>query len=223
MTFSDEWNLVYKKNLQINNWPFSELISYTKRFYKLKKSKFSVLELGCGSGPNIPFFLSLNAEYFGIDGSTIIINKLKKKYPKLKNNLFSGDFTREIPFTKKFDLIVDRSSLTHNSIMDIKNCLQLIHKKLKTNGKFIGIDWFSTNNFEYRNGNKTSDPFTKNNFKTGRWKGVGNVHFSNKKHLLNLFENFKIEILDEKITTRKIPDNKENFGVWNIVAKKKII
>ena len=30
MTFSDEWNLVYKKNLQINNWPFSELISYTK-------------------------------------------------------------------------------------------------------------------------------------------------------------------------------------------------
>ena len=223
MTISNGWNSVYKKNLQINNWPFSELISYTKQFYKLKKSKFSVLELGCGGGGNIPFFLSLNAEYFGIDGSAIIINKLKKKYPKLKNNLFSGDFTHEILFTKKFDLIVDRSSLTHNSIMDIKNCLQLIHKKLKTNGKFIGIDWFSTNNFEYRNGNKTSDPFTKNNFKTGRWKGVGNVHFSNKKHLLNLFENFKIEILDEKITTRKIPNNKENFGVWNIVAKKKII
>ena len=221
MTFSNEWNLVYKKNLQINNWPFSELISYTKRFYKLKKSKFSVLELGCGSGPNIPFFLSLNAEYFGIEGSRIIINKLKKKYPKLKNNLFSGDFTREIPFTKKFDLIVDRSSLTHNSKMDIKNCLQLIHKKLKTNGKFIGIDWFSTNHFEYRNGNKTSDPFTKNNFKTGQFKKVGNVHFSNKKHLLNLFENFKIEILDEKIVKRKIPNNKENLAAWNIVVKKK--
>jgi SAM-dependent methyltransferase len=220
MTFSDEWNLVYKKNLQINNWPFSELISYTKRFYKLKKSKFSVLELGCGSGPNIPFFLSLNAEYFGIDGSRIIINKLKKKYPKLKNNLFSGDFTREIPFTKKFDLIVDRGAMTHNSTMDIKNCLQLIRKKLKTNGKFIGIDWFSTNHFEYRNGNKTSDPFTKNNFKTGQFKKVGNVHFSNKKHLLNLFENFKIEILDEKIVKRKIPNNKENFAVWNIVVKK---
>ena len=139
---------------------------------------------------------------------------------KLKNNLFSGDFTHEILFTKKFDLIVDRSSLTHNSIMDIKNCLQLIHKKLKTNGKFIGIDWFSTNHFEYRNGNKTSDPFTKNNFKTGQFKKVGNVHFSNKKHLLNLFENFKIEILDEKIVKRKIPNNKENFAVWNIVVKK---
>ena len=78
MTFSNGWNSVYKKNLQINNWPFSELISYTKRFYKLKKSKFSVLELGCGGSGSIPFFLSLNAEYFAIDGSAIIINKLKK-------------------------------------------------------------------------------------------------------------------------------------------------
>ena len=221
MTFSNEWNLVYKKNLQINNWPFSELISYTKRFYKAKKSKFSVLELGCGSGPNIPFFLSLSAEYFGIEGSTIIINKLKRKYPKLKNNLLAGDFTREIPFTKKFDMIVDRSSLTHNSSVDIKNCLQLIHKKLKTNGKFIGVDWFSTNHFEYSNGNETSDPFTKNNFKTGQFKKVGNVHFSNKKHLLNLFENFKIEILDEKIIKSKILNNKESFASWNIVTQKR--
>ena len=122
---------------------------------------------------------------------------------------------------EKFDLIVDRASLTHNSIMDIKNCLQLIHKKLKTNGKFIGIDWFSTNHFEYKNGNKTDDPFTKNNFKTGQFKKIGNVHFSNKKHLLNLFENFKIEILDEKIIKRKIPNQKENIASWNIVARKK--
>ena len=83
MTFSKEWSLIYKKNLQINNWPFSELISYTIRFSKLNKTKFRVLELGCGSGPNIPFFLSLNAEYFGIDGSTIIINKLKKLNKRL--------------------------------------------------------------------------------------------------------------------------------------------
>ena len=170
---------------------------------------------------SLPFFLSFNAEYFGIDGSAIIISKLKKQYPKLKHNLFAGDFTHEIPYTGKFDLIVDRSALTHNSTNDIKNCLQLIYKKLKTNGKFIGIDWFSTNHFEYKNGNKTDDPFTKNNFKTGQFKKIGNVHFSNKKHLLNLFENFKIEILDEKIIKRKIPNQKENIASWNIVARKK--
>ena len=61
---------------------------------------------------------------------------------------------------------------------------------------------------------------TKNNFKTGQFKKVGNVHFSNKNHLLNLFKNFKIEILDEKIVKRKIPNNKEIFAVWNIVVKK---
>ena len=118
-------------------------------------------------------------------------------------------------------MIVDRASLTHNSTNDIKNCLQLIHEKLKTNGKFIGIDWFSTNHFEYKNGKKTDDPFTKKNYKTGHFKKVGNVHFSNKKHLLNLFENFKIEILDEKIIKRKIPNNKESFASWNIVTQKR--
>jgi len=38
---------------------------------------------------------------------------------------------------------------------------------------------------------------------------------------LNLFENFKIEILDEKIIKRKIPNQKENIVSWNIVARKK--
>ena len=221
MGFSTQWNLAYKKNLGINDWPFSDLISYTIRFSKLKEKKFRVLELGCGSGSNIPFFLSFNAEYFGIDGSAIIINKLKKQYPKLKHNLFAGDFTHEIPYTEKFDLIADRSALTHNSTNDIKNCLQLIYKKLKTNGKFIGIDWFSTNHFEYKNGSKTTDPFTKNNFKTGQFKKLGNVHFSNKRHLLDFFENFKIEILDEKIIYSKIPSQKKNFASWHIVARKK--
>jgi SAM-dependent methyltransferase len=221
MTFSKEWNFVYEKNLHRNNWPFSDLISYTIKHSKINKKKIRVLELGCGSGPNIPFFVSNNSEYFGLDGSTFMINQLKKKFPKLKNNLVACDFTREIPFRKTFDLVVDRSSLTHNSTSDIQNCLELIHKKLNSGGKYIGIDWHSTNHFEYKNGKTSSDSFTKNKFKTGQFKKLGNVHFSNKKHLLDIFEKFKIEILEEKIVKRKIPNDNKIFAVWNIVAKKK--
>jgi hypothetical protein len=47
------------------------------------------------------------------------------------------------------------------------------------------------------------------------------VHFSNKRHLLDFFENFKIEILDEKIIYSKIPSQKKNFASWHIVARKK--
>ena len=221
MTFSKEWNSVYEKNLQRNNWPFSDLISYTIKYSKINKKKIRVLELGCGTGPNIPFFISNNSEYFGLDGSTSVINQLKKKYPKIKNNLVACDFTHEIPFRKTFDLVIDRSSLTHNSTFDIKNCLELIHQKLNSDGKFIGIDWFSTNHFEYKNGKKVNDPFTKNKFKTGQFKKIGNVHFSNKQHLQKLLNHFKIEILNEKIIKNKMSSTEKNIALWNFVAKKK--
>ena len=220
MTFSNKWDTCYKnKTHSMNNWPFSDLVSYVMRFSKPGKSKIRVLELGCGSGANIPFFLSLNAEYFGIDGSKTIIRKLKKKNPMLKNNIVVGDFTKELPFQKKFDLIVDRASINHNPTNGIKKCLDLVHQKLKTNGKFIGIDWFSTRDIGYKSGRKTNDIFTKS-YVGGRYYGVSKIHFNNEKHLLNLLKNFKILCLDEKIYKSIIPIENKTIAVWNVVAQK---
>ena len=221
MSFSKEWDIRYKNNTHMSIWPWIDLISNFMKFYNHKKSKVNVLELGCGAGANIPFFLSLKTEYFGIDGSQIIIKNLKKKFPDIKNNLVVEDFCKKIPFERKFDFIIDRAAITHNPTNEIKNIIDLVHQKLSKNGIFIGIDWFSTKHSEYKNGDKTNDFFTKNNFKTGQFKKVGNVHFSNKKHLLDMFEGFKIEILEEKIVKRKIPNDNKIIAAWNIVAKKK--
>ena len=57
MSFSEEWNHAYEKNTNLSTWPWSDLVSYVKRFTKLDKNS-KVLELGCGAGANIPFFLS---------------------------------------------------------------------------------------------------------------------------------------------------------------------
>ena len=221
MSFSKEWNIRYKNNTHMSVWPWVDLISNFMKYYHPKKSKVNILELGCGAGANIPFFLSTKAEYFGIDGSQIIIKNLKKRFPDIKNNLVVGDFAKEIPFEKKFDFIIDRAAITHNPTNEIKNIIDLVHQKLSKNGIFIGIDWFSTKHSEYKNGNKTSDLLTKNNFKTGQFKKVGNVHFSNKKHLVKIFEKFKIETLEEKIIKKKIPNDNKIIAAWNIVAKKK--
>ena len=79
MTFSTEWNTRYQNNVHMSIWPWSDLVSSVMQFYKPTKTKIRVLELGCGAGANIPFFLSLNTEYFGIDGSETIIKNLKKR------------------------------------------------------------------------------------------------------------------------------------------------
>ena len=80
MSFSNQWNFLYSNNTNISIWPWSDLISmYYNYFNKKNKKKIRILELGCGAGANIPFFLNRKFDYYGLDGSNYIIKKLKKK------------------------------------------------------------------------------------------------------------------------------------------------
>ena len=220
MTFSNEWEKLYSKNFHMSVWPWSDLISYVKRYVKFPTSSYNVLELGCGAGANIPFFLSLNANYHGLDGSQTIIENLKQQFPQIKENLLIEDFTKEIPFENKFDLIVDRAALTCNSSFAIKNCLNLISNKLSDNGIFIGIDWYSTEHSEYSNGKNTNDEYTKKDFVKGTFKDTGLVHFSSKQHLEELFSEFKFLILEHKIIRNVLNNSNHDFASWNFVAQK---
>jgi len=219
MGFSEEWEGRYKENTNMSIWPWSDLVSYVNNYAKPQNSQLRVLELGCGAGANIPFFQSFNIDYFGIDGSTIIINILKKRFPEIKDNLIVGDITNEIPFEGKFDLIIDRSSLTHNSTNAIKNGLDFVYEKLNDEGKYIGIDWFSAKCSEFNKGKINDDEFTKS-FHEGPFANVGRVHFAEKSHLIDLFKKFEILVLDHKITKTEIPENNYTIATWNIVAQK---
>jgi len=219
LEFSEEWEERYRENTNMSIWPWSDLVSHVNNYVKPLNSQLRVLELGCGAGANIPFFQSFNADYFGIDGSNIIINMLKKKFPDIKDNLKVGDITNEIMFKGKFDLIIDRSALTHNSINGIKKGLDFTYEKLKNNGKFIGIDWFSTKCSEFTKGQINGDEFTRS-FQDGPFANVGTTHFAEKFHMIDFFKKFKILVLDHKITKTEIPENDYTLATWNIVAQK---
>ena len=103
LTFSEEWDVCYKNNTQMAIWPWSELVSFVMKYGYRANKKIRILEIGCGAGANIPFFMSLNAEYFAMDGSATIVKTLKKKFPTIKENIVIGDFTKEMPFKGTFD------------------------------------------------------------------------------------------------------------------------
>ena len=59
------------------------------------------------------------------------INEILNTHPDLVEKLMVGDFTKTISFfDKKFDIILDRASLTCNPTSKIKNCIELIKKEL---------------------------------------------------------------------------------------------
>lgn len=220
MNYSSEWENIYQRNEQLSIWPWSDLVSYVMRYSKPVAEKFKVLELGCGAGANIPFFQHLKVDYYAIEGSTSIVNHLHNKYPSLSTKIKTGDFTQEFPFDVSFDLIFDRASITHNNTDTIRNCISLIYSHLKQGNIFIGIDWFSTSHSEFKNGIITDDENTKSHFINGQFNNVGQVHFSDKLHLVKLFEKFEFIKMEHKIVAQEFPKVDYNFASYNFAVKK---
>jgi SAM-dependent methyltransferase len=187
--------------------------------HKPKNKSFKVLELGCGAGANIPFFTSLEADYYAVEGSRSIVGKLHNKFPQLKNNIFVGDFSDFIPDIR-FDLIVDRASLTCNHEESIIRCLKKCYESLNIGGKYIGVDWFSTHHSDYLKGTQAEDIWTKKDMVGSGFEGTGRVHFSDQNHLMELFKEFEVKTLSHSVLSEKIPDLKANVSTWNFVMEK---
>lgn len=190
------------------------------RYAKPEGADCSVLELGCGAGANIPFFESLSVHYHAVEGSPIMVERLKNKYSELKENIACSDFTEEVRWSGPFDLVVDRGALTHNTTRAIEKSLSLVCDKLKTGGMFIGIDWFSMEHSNYRKGSDGGDKHTRTKYPDGSFANLGRVHFSNKEHLEQLFRDFTLEVLEHKTVRREIPAEGHIFASWNMVDRK---
>lgn len=220
MTYSTEWDDRYRNNEHLSIWPWSDLVSYVMKYTDIKTRKLDVLELGCGAGANISLFLNLKANYYAIESSQHIVDKLRKTFPsKIGNNIQQGDFTHDIPFNRRFDLIIDRASVSHNKTVDIKNCLRLCKESLKDGGKFIGIEWFS-DDLPVLSGTSV-DKETMTNFTEGPFANVGMVHFSSRKHIESLFE---LELLEKKRWERHIPATIKPIIIldyWNFIGTPK--
>lgn len=220
MSFSTEWDDVYKNNQQLSIWPFSDLVSLVMRHGKSFLKGSRVLELGVGAGANIPFFLNHECEYYGIEGSPTIVQQLQKKFPQIAQNLVAQDFTQSLVFSGQFDFIIDRSSLTHNSTSAITHCLELCRKQLKPHGLYIGIDWFSTQHDDFLRGKECGEYHTRDQFPSGQFEHVGRVHFFDEQHLNALVsQSFDLIYTEHKVHEQQLGGHRHRFASWNFVAK----
>tara|TARA_B100000795_G_scaffold265002_1_gene246249 strand:- start:2189 stop:2848 length:660 start_codon:yes stop_codon:yes gene_type:complete len=215
-----KWNQIYKNKKQHSIYPWSNLVSVVKNIHNNKNSNIKVIEIGCGLGANINFLLECGFDYYGIDYSAYAINSLKKKFPKLKNNLFVIDFTKEkFPKMIKFNLIIDRASGTHCSTKGFKNFLDLYEENFTSDVMYVAIDWFSKKCTDAKYGLKI-DAFSKNNFKSGQFKDCGIVRFNDEKHIKqNLFKKWKCTFFRENISIFR---SKKSYRIctYDFVMKK---
>ena len=218
MSFSSEWNQQYQNNQHLSVWPWSTLVSLCLKYTDLKTKPLRVLELGCGAGANIPFIQTYTSQYYAVEGSSNITDKLHKKFPQLAKNIVIGDFSKEIPFEGLFDLVLDRGAITHNNTDGVKDSLKLARDKLKIGGKLVITDWFSTESDQYKFGNPVDDDLTRTNFTSGPFQGLGKVHFFDKKHIDELITEFNLIYLQHTIHDSLL--EKTRSAAWNLILEK---
>jgi ubiquinone/menaquinone biosynthesis C-methylase UbiE len=227
LSFDKNWeDSVYLKGRQFNSYPYDILVSIVARnFFHLplnERKKVKVLDLGCGAGNNTKFFAENGFSVFGIDGSKTIINTCKKRFNrwKLKGNFMQGDFLA-LPFKNSlFDLVVDRESLYANEILDIKEIINEVYKKLKPGGYFVS---FMFNSFHSdKNYGTKIETNTYNKFLKGSFANTGKAHFTNTKEILQMFSKFKIENIARHsiYETYNRPKRFMEFDEYIIIAKK---
>ncbi|MEI6002629.1 class I SAM-dependent methyltransferase [Paraburkholderia bengalensis] len=219
MSFSAAWEDAFRQGGHDSRWPWSDLVSMTKRHARTLDETSRVLEIGCGAGANIPFLLTTGAQYFAVEGSAAAAAKARDRFATLGAQIHTGDFIDDMPFSGEFDVIVDRAAMTHNDEASIRRGLAKLAAKLKPSGLYIGIDWFSTKHDGFRTGEATSDERTREHFTSGPFAGVGRVHFSDEAHLRDLFAGYEFLALEEKVTEVALP-TRGVLASWNFVARK---
>ena len=223
----DAWEETYSVGKHINNWPWSDVVSLFFRYQaqlpqRSHVRRMKVLELGSGTGNNIAFWKSVGAEYSGVDQSVTAVAKTLEKFPELQNNILVGDFSNSLAASEEFDIICDRAAVTHGTTREISETLKASHQALKEGGLFSGVDWFSKRHSDYLLPSTVKDEHTRSDFMSRQFTGVGKVHFSDRQHLLELFNDFQILELSEKVITKSYPEiDNHVFAFWNIVARKK--
>lgn len=115
---------------------------------------------------------------------------------------------------KKYDLVLDRGTLTHNLRDDIKSMLKKINKSLKKNGLFFSV-LFAKDHF---NSTMSKD---KKSFKntTVNNKGVISNFFSIEE-IKSLCNDFKIVELKNEIHELH-SSKKKRYSFWNIILSKR--
>jgi len=223
--FQQIWEELRLKGEKTSKYPYDKVISFVFRYYKklnTDKSKINILEVGCGIGNNLYPLAMEGFNVYGIDGSPTAIKKAKDIFKELnlKGYFIVQDFTNTFDFEdNKFDLIIDRGSITCVDYQSAKKCIKEIYRVLKKGGYFL-FNPYSQDHYTFLSSSqKELTSFIET--EQGTLSGTGKVCFYNEHMIKELLNEFKFEIQEFKhIVIDDLYDSRNKHAEFEIICRK---
>ncbi len=235
--FDSSWETnIYSKGLQINRYPYGELVSVFFRGLKHLRTRVAsrnqtrILEIGCGAGNNLQFFCQEGFAVYGIDGSRSACEIANKQLSSLGYSTVvkQAEFD-DLPFgDQHFDIIVDREATYCGRIEDIRQTWREADRVLKLGGLVISFFFADDHpdcveagqNPEFA---RELEPNTFTDFQSGGFAGSGIAHFASYEELLDIFGFLDIKLIN-KHSSRTVIDSQDGgrgYSEWILVGVKK--
>lgn len=185
------------------------------------KSRFRILEIGCGSGANLWFIGSEGFRIAGLDISeTAIVNayKLIAQYGIRPEDvdLRVGDF-QDMPWNDTtFDMVVDVEALVHMPLAGIRAAVKEVSRVLRPGGLLFSV-MFGGGTTGAGSG-KMLEPGTTMNPTIGPIADIGVVHFATLEELTSLFS--PLEIVNVDSCDRTTRNGRDHIFEWLITARR---
>jgi len=203
-------------------YPAEDLIRTIMRAYKhLDRSQLSVLEIGCGAGANLSFFINEGFQVAGIDGAPSAIKTAKSRLCSLYSgkpelDLRVGNF-KQLPWNdQSFDVLVDYMALYANTYSTIQVTIDEVLRVLKPKGRFYSRSWGMGT--EGSGDGEELEPGTLKNPLSGPCANMGISHFFTLEELQELFCDFSNVRIQRTIT--ETVGSRESVFEWSVWAEK---
>ena len=203
-------NKIWDKIFKLKEWgryPSESLIKFiAKNFYHLKRSEIKILEIGCGPGANLWYLSTEGFNSFGIDISSVAINKAQKRLEKdqLTASLKVGDISK-LPYESgTFHAVIDNACLYNNDKKKTRIILEEVKRVLKPRGLFYS-QTFSDDTYKGRSVTQLNRLEFKD-ASDGAFAGGGFFRLATKESIEELYDDLftinsigKVQQIDEDI------------------------
>jgi len=184
------------------------------------RASVRVLEVGCGTAPNLWFAAREGFSVAGVDAAPGAIAKARKRFSEeqLEADLRVADFG-SLPFDdQQFDLAIDRGSLTCTGLGHAARAITEIERVLKPGGHFF-FNPYSNRHTSASAGTAIGDGLVMD-IRAGTMIGVGQICFYSEQNVRDALSRWKIRSLVHVELLELADPERTIHAEWRAVAER---